>query len=93
MKISQEAGQMTGIPISFRIFQFIVIRIVKVFGIVHKEEIDIFSGILFHFQLFWYSEYIMPNVVLDEHKLELISLGEISDMQMTSPLWLKAKRN
>ena len=32
----------SGIPISFRIFQFIVIHIVKGFGIVNKAEIDIF---------------------------------------------------
>ena len=29
-------------PISFRIFQFIVIHIVKGFGIVNKTEIDVF---------------------------------------------------
>ena len=29
-------------PISFRIFQFIVIHIVKGFGIVNKAEIDVF---------------------------------------------------
>ena len=44
-----------------------------------------------------YAEYIMRNAGLDdEHKLESRLLGEISitsDMQMTSPLWLKAKRN
>ena len=32
----------SGIPISFRIFQFIVIHIVKRFGIVNKAEIDVF---------------------------------------------------
>ena len=32
----------SGIPISFRIFQFIVIHIVKSFGIVNKAEIDVF---------------------------------------------------
>ena len=32
----------SGIPISFRIFQFIVIHTVKVFGIVNKAEIDAF---------------------------------------------------
>ena len=29
-------------PISFRVFQFIVIHIVKGFGIVNKAEIDVF---------------------------------------------------
>src|SRR5574341_1241651 len=32
----------SGIPISFRIFQFIVIHIVKGFGLVNKAEIDVF---------------------------------------------------
>ena len=32
----------TGMPISFRIFQFIVIHTVKGFGIVNKAEIDVF---------------------------------------------------
>ena len=32
----------SGIPISFRIFQFIVIQTVKGFGIVNKAEVDIF---------------------------------------------------
>ena len=40
--VSQEAGQWSGIPISFRIFQFIVIHTVKGFGIVSKAEIDVF---------------------------------------------------
>ena len=33
----------SGIPISFRIFQFIVIHTVKDFGIVNKAEMDIFQ--------------------------------------------------
>ena len=33
---------MSGIPISFRIFQFIVIHIIKDFGVVSKEEVDVF---------------------------------------------------
>ena len=42
----------SGIPISFRIFQFIVIHTVKGFGIDNKAEIDVFSGTLL---LFWWS--------------------------------------
>ena len=45
IQASQEAGQVVfppGIPISFRIFQFVVIHIVKGFGIVNKAERDIF---------------------------------------------------
>ena len=41
-------------------------------------------------------EYIMRNTRLDEAQLELRLLGEISitsDMQMTPPLWQKAKEN
>ena len=37
---------MVGIPISFRIFQFIVIHTVKGFGIVNKAEIDVFLELL-----------------------------------------------
>ena len=43
-----------------------------------------------------HSEYIMRNAGLDEEKLESRLPGEIlitSDMQMTPPLWRKAKRN
>ena len=50
----------------------------------------ILSSCLFNF----YAEYIMRNARLDEAQAWL--LGEISitsDMQMTSPLWQKAKRN
>ena len=32
----------SGIPISFRIFQFVVIHTVKGFGIVNKTEADVF---------------------------------------------------
>ena len=42
MQVSQEADQVSGISISFRIFQFIVIHTVKGFGIVNKTEIDVF---------------------------------------------------
>ena len=35
-------GRWSGIPISFRIFQFVVIHTVKGFGIVNKAEIDVF---------------------------------------------------
>ena len=43
-----------------------------------------------------YTEYIMQNPGWMKHKLESRFLGEISitsDMQMTSPLWQKVKRN
>ena len=43
-----------------------------------------------------YAEYIMRNAGLMKHKLESRLPGEISitsDMQMTSPLWQKVKKN
>ena len=43
-----------------------------------------------------YAEYIMRNARLDEAQVGISLLGEISitsDMQMTSPLWQKSKRN
>ena len=52
----------------------------------------ILSPCLFNF----YEEYIMRNTKLDEAQLESRLPGEISitsDMQMTSPLWEKVKRN
>ena len=44
----------------------------------------------------FYAEYIMGNTGLQEAQLESRLPGEIaiaSDMQMTPPLWQKAKRN
>ena len=43
-----------------------------------------------------YTEYIMKNAGLDEAQVESRLLREISiisDMQMTPPLWQKAKKN
>ena len=42
IQVSQRQVRWCGIPISFRIFQFVVIHIVKGFGIVNKAEIDVF---------------------------------------------------
>ena len=44
----------------------------------------------------WHAEYIMLNARLDEAQAGSRLLGEISitsDMQMTPPLWQKAKKN
>ena len=52
----------------------------------------ILSPCLFNF----YAEYIMRSAGLEEAQLESRLLREISitsDMQMTSPLWQKVKRN
>ena len=41
-----------------------------------------------------YSEYIMQNVGLDEAQAGIkIAISITSDMQMTPPLWQKAKKN
>ena len=52
----------------------------------------ILSPCLFNF----YAEYIMRNAALDEAQAEirlLVEISIISDMQMTTPLWQKVKRN
>ena len=49
IKFSQEAIRWSGIPISFRIFLFIVIHTVKGFGIVNKAEIDAFLELSYFF--------------------------------------------
>ena len=36
----------SGIPIALRIFQFVMLQIIKSFSVVNESEIDIFSGIL-----------------------------------------------
>ena len=45
IQVFQEAVRWSGIPISFRIFQFIVIHTVKGFGVVSKAEVDVFLEI------------------------------------------------
>ena len=40
--VSQEAVRWSGIPIFFRIFQFVVIHMVRGFGIINKVEVDDF---------------------------------------------------
>ena len=51
----------------------------------------ILSPCLFNF----YAEYIMRNTGLEKHKLEsrlVVEISITSDMQMTPPLWKKARR-
>ena len=50
---------MSGISISFRIFQFIVIHTVKGFGIVNKAEIDVFL----EFACFFYDPIDVGNLI------------------------------
>ena len=40
----------SGIPISLRIFQFVVIHRVTGFSIINEAEVDVFSGSLLLFQ-------------------------------------------
>ena len=49
IQISQEAGRWSGIPISLRIFQFVMIHTVKGFGIGNKAEVDVFLELAFFF--------------------------------------------
>ena len=50
IQIFQEAGQVVWYSHLFQNFpQFVVIHIVKGFGIVSKAELDVFSGTLLHF--------------------------------------------
>ena len=57
IQVSQEGGQVAGIPISFRISQFTVIHTVKGYGIVTKAETDFFETLLL-FQ--WSSRCLWP---------------------------------
>ena len=43
----------SGIPITFRIFQYVVIHTVKGFGIVNKAEIDVFLELLAFSMIQW----------------------------------------
>ena len=43
----------SGIPISWRIFQFVVINTVKGFGVVNKAEVDVFLELLFFLMIQW----------------------------------------
>ena len=62
-----------------------------------KSGKELRQGCILSHSLFnLYAEYIMRNVGLDEAQLESRLPGKISitlDMQMTPPLWQKAKRN
>ena len=45
----------SGIPISFRIFQFVVVHTVKDFGIINKAEVDVFCNSLSFLMIQWMS--------------------------------------
>jgi len=50
----------SGIPISWRIFQFVMIYTVKVFGIINKAEVDVFL----QFSCFFYDPMDVGNLTL-----------------------------
>ena len=58
-------------PISFRIFQFIVIHTVKGFGIVHKAEIDVFL----EFSCFFYDRTDVGNFISSSSAFSKSSLN------------------
>ena len=49
----------SGIPISFRIFQFVVVHTVKGFGIVNKAEVDVFQELSW----FFYDSAYVGNLI------------------------------
>ena len=46
IQISRRQVRLSGIPISWRIFQFVVVHTVKGFGVVNKTEVDVFLNCL-----------------------------------------------
>ena len=61
----------SGIPISFRTFQFIVIHTVKSFGIVEKAEIDVFL----EFSCFFYELMDVGNLISGSSAFSTSSLN------------------
>ena len=60
----------SGIPISLKIFQFIVIYTVKGFGVVHKAEVDIFLELF----CFFYDPMDVGNLISDSSAFSKSSL-------------------
>ena len=94
-QISQEAGQVVWYSHLFQNFpQFIVIHIVKDFGIINKEEIDLFgtlhsngyiSPFLFYlYLLFFFSAICKPSS--DNHLCMKCSLGISNFLEVISSL-------
>ena len=61
----------SGIPISFRIFQFVVIHIVKGFGIVSKAEVDVFPEL----SCFFYDPTDVGNLIFGSSVFSKTSLN------------------
>ena len=66
----------SGIPISFRIFQFIVIHTVKGIGIANKGEIDIFLEL----SCFFDDPADVGNLIAGSSAFSKTSLGEVIDI-------------
>ena len=49
IQIFQEAGRWPGIPISLRIFQFVVVHTVRGFSIINEADVDVFMEFLWFF--------------------------------------------
>ena len=64
IQVSQEAGQVVWYAHLFQNFpQFIVIHIVKGFGIVNKAEIDVFLALSCFFNFFFPREVLDPSLL------------------------------
>ena len=61
----------SGIPISFRIFQFVVIYTVKGFGIVKKAEVDVFLEL----SCFFHDPVDVGNLISGSSAFSKISLN------------------
>ena len=59
IQVSQETVKRSGIPISLRILQFVVIHIVKDFSVVNEAEIDMFL----EFLCFLYDPMDVSNLI------------------------------
>ena len=80
----------SGIPISFRIFQFIVIYTIEGFGIVNKAEIEVFLELSCFFKYF-------SNGILLSHKKwnctvcrDLCCAESLSHVQLSATPWTAA---
>ena len=61
---------MSGIPISLRIFQFVVIHTVKDFSVVNEAEVDVFL----EFSCFFYDLMNVDNLISDSSAFSKPSL-------------------
>ena len=74
----------SGIPISFRVFQFIVIYIVKGFGVVYKAEVDVFLEL----SCFFHDPADVGNLISGSSAFSKTSLNIWKFMVHISEDWL-----